>query len=149
MKILLPVFMLLLVLSCKKNGGDGGYHLPPKVMQQVLMDVNLAESYSTIVKDSVHRKGAKNFDSLSVYYKAILDHYKITEEQFSESYNWYRDHPEKLDTAYAGILPIIIREQKTPQALPATPPAILPAPVPVPQKNRDSVRVLHKRNKRK
>ena len=73
-------------------------------MQKVLLDINLAESYSLMVKDSLHRGGSKNVDSLSVYYKEIFDHYKLTPDQFTENLNWYKNHPDDLDSMYSTII---------------------------------------------
>ena len=76
-------------------------------MQKVLLDVNLAEAYAITKKDSLHKPGVKNMDSLAVYYKAIFAHYKITEEQFTASLNWYKDHPDEMDTLYNNMMPVI------------------------------------------
>jgi hypothetical protein len=96
------------LLSCKNNNnGYTGNHLPPKVMQKVLLDINLAEAYCSQEKDSLHKHGEKNLDSLAVHYKDILAHYKITDKQFTESLTWYKNHADKLDTLYSNILPIV------------------------------------------
>ncbi len=102
---LLPVIIaLLMVVSCRNKTADQGYHMPPKMMQQVLMDINLAEAFSTIVRDSAHKPGTKNYDSLAVFYASIFNHYKITPEQFNESLEWYKVNSDKLDTIYTKIL---------------------------------------------
>lgn len=111
MRALLTISILFLVISCKNKAGYTGSHLPPKMMQQVLLDVSLAEGYCTMAKDSLHRAGTKNYDSLAVYYKEIFDHYKITEEQFTESLDWYKNHPSDLDTLYTKMLPIVAKWQ--------------------------------------
>ena len=103
--ILLSVITIL--FSCKNNADFSGDHLSPKVMQKVLLDINVAESYSINVKDSLHKGGTKNMDSLAVYYGAIFAHYKITQEQFSQSLNWYKDHPDEMDTLYNNMIPIV------------------------------------------
>jgi len=76
-----------------------------------LQDVNLAEAYSTLVKDSVYKGTGKNLDSLAQYYKDIFSHYKITQHQFDESMQWYKRHPDELDTVYSKILPVVTRWQ--------------------------------------
>jgi len=109
MLIALPAF---LCLSCKSKSSDyADDHLAPKVMQQVLKDITVAEAYSTIVKDSLHKGGMKNTDSLAGYYKDIFAHYHITQEQFSESLDWYKDHATEMDTIYANLIPIITKLQ--------------------------------------
>ncbi|MFI5195629.1 MAG: DUF4296 domain-containing protein [Chitinophagales bacterium] len=119
MKISLHTIFILIVAaaimqSCRNNSNFSGDHLPPKVMQKVLLDINLAEAYCINVKDSLHRGGSKNFDSLSVYYKDIFAHYKITEEQFTQSITWYKNHPDEMDTVYNNMIPIVARWQSQP-----------------------------------
>lgn len=92
----------ILFISCKVK--DNGDHLPQAEMEKILLDVNLAEAYSQAPANMVARgTSGKNKDSLAVYYKDIFAHYKITEEQFTESLNWYKNHPDKLDTLITGI----------------------------------------------
>lgn len=110
-KLIVVLGGFAVILGCKNATSDSGYHLPPKEMQQVLQDVNIAESYSTIVKDNVHMQGTKNFDSLTVYYKAIFEHYNITAEQFTQSLEWYKSHADKLDTMYSNMIPRITAMQ--------------------------------------
>ena len=102
---------LILMFGCKNGGGASGEHLSPKLMQKVMMDVNLAETYSTHVQDGVHRGSMKNTDSLSAYYKTIFSHYKITEEEFYSSMEWYKSHPEELDSIYAKMLTLVTAMQ--------------------------------------
>lgn len=73
-------------------------------MEKLLLDLNLAESYCVMVKDSMHHGGTKNLDSLAVYYKTIFAHYNITDEQFTENLEWYKNHPADLDSIYNAQL---------------------------------------------
>lgn len=119
MKIQIRTLLIALTVSvalpaCKNNSGFSGDHLSPKVMQNVLLDINLAEAYSLTIKDSLHRTGAKNMDSLAVFYKDIFAHYHITQEQFTESLNWYKNHAEDLDSAYTNMIPIVTKWQSQP-----------------------------------
>ena len=83
-------------------------------MVAVLKDINIAESYSAIVKDSLHNPGMKNTDSLAQFYREIFAHYHITEEEFNASMDWYKSNPESLDSLYTKIIPEIgIMETKT------------------------------------
>jgi hypothetical protein len=110
MKILLLILAIPFVISCNSKSGSGTY-MSPKMMQQVLLDVNFAEAYSSIVKDSTHRVGSKNYDSLAVYYKAIFRHYSITEDQFKQSLDWYKANPDKLDTMCNNLVNKVIALQ--------------------------------------
>jgi hypothetical protein len=111
---IIALALLIVAISCKNNNDFNGGHLSPKVMQKVLLDIHLAEAYSIISKDSLHRGGSKNMDSLSAYYKDIFAHYKITPEQFSQSLEWYKAHPDDMDTMYNNIIPIVTRWQSQP-----------------------------------
>ncbi len=97
--------------ACEDNSPDKP--LPKEKMQQVLLDISIAESYSTMVKDSLHKQGQKNPDSLAQYYKDIFAHHKITYEQYKSSLKWYKDHPDDMDTLFNNILPVVTRWQAT------------------------------------
>ena len=125
-RIPLSALLLLLVFSCRQHNNYSGDHLPKEVMQQLMLDVNIAEAYSISTKDSLHRSGSKNIDSLSVFYSRIFAHYKITEAEFNTSLEWYKNHPEELDTIYAHILPLASKMQAE------APPAKAPMPTPLP-----------------
>ena len=85
-------------------------HLPPAKMQQVLYDIHLAEAYSTMaVKDSTRRRGERNMDSLALYYATIFQHHKLNPAQFQESLQWYKQHPEELDSIYSKMIPDMLK----------------------------------------
>ncbi len=84
-------------------------------MQHLLTDISLAESYSISVKDTSHKEGSKNFDSLAVFYHDVFAHYNITKEQFDASLDWYKEHPEELDSIYSDMIPVIAAMQSRPQ----------------------------------
>jgi hypothetical protein len=130
-RVLVLTCSLALLFSCKQKSAYSGDHLTREMMQKVILDINLAEAYSINAKDSLHRAGTKNVDSLSAFYKRIFDHYQITEQEFNTSLEWYKNHPEELDSVYAHIIPIANKLQAqlpllaTPQ--PPVPPQGLPA----------------------
>ena len=77
-------------------------------MEEVLLDIHLAEAYSTFVpKDTAVRVTEKNMDSLAVYYSRIFDSHNITREQFVSSMKWYKEHPQELDSVYTRMIPHI------------------------------------------
>lgn len=126
----MPFVLLAAVLwvSCKSKSADDS-HLPPKVMEQVVKDISMAEAYSTLVKDSLHKGGSKNMDSLSVYYKDIFAHYKITGEQFSQSLDWYKDHASEMDTMYSNLIIMVTKLQNVYPATKIPLPDNKPSPV--------------------
>ena len=53
----------------------------------------------------------KNTDSLAGFYITIFKHYNITAEEFAASLEWYKAHPEELDSMYNKMLPVATRMQ--------------------------------------
>jgi len=76
-------------------------------MQQILLDINIAEVYSTMVHDSLHTAGAKNEDSLAMYYNDIFAHHKVSRQEFEKSLAWYKAHPDDMDSMVNQMLPTV------------------------------------------
>lgn len=89
------LFIISTLQACKEAPGK---HLPQKKMEDVLLDLAMAEAYSGVTRDNLHPSGAKNIDSLAYYYRQILDHHKVSVEEFRQSIDWYKAHPDVLDT---------------------------------------------------
>lgn len=107
---LLLLYCSFLAISCKMPTKKET-HIAPDVMAELMVDIQMAETYSTMVKDSVHTNGKKNADSLAAFYKDILAHHNITMEQFSKSLDWYKSHPNEMDTLYNDMIPILTETQ--------------------------------------
>lgn len=91
-----------LLLSCHQK------EQPPisrEKMADVVLDLHLAEVYSSIARDSAYSVSAKKMDSLAVYYKDVLHHHNISEEQYTAIVNWYKINPQELDSVYAKVIP--------------------------------------------
>lgn len=88
------------VPACNKANEE---HLQPQKMEGILVDIGLAETYSTMVNDSAHHFGVKNIDSLAKFYNEILAHHNVTIDQFRTSLDWYKHHPEDMDTLYNHV----------------------------------------------
>jgi len=105
------IFTILFVAGCKPNMGSD--LLPPAVMMKMLTDIQLAETYSGQVKgDPRQRAFAKNTDSLALYYKEIFAHYKVSQQQFDDNIQWYKAHPEDLDSIYVKMIPELSKYDK-------------------------------------
>jgi hypothetical protein len=78
-------------------------HLPPEVMERVLMDMQMADVYSVMTQPDSITVNARNMDSLTDFYAGILKHHNLTEEQFASSMKWYEEHPEELEEIYNRI----------------------------------------------
>lgn len=99
------LFLLFAFTSCQEVTTP---HLPAEKMEEILLDIHLAEAYSTMVpKDSTVRITDKNLDSLAVYYKKVFDNHQITPQQFLSSMKWYKEHPVELDSIYTRMIPRI------------------------------------------
>lgn len=89
-------------VACKS---DEPAHLSAEKMQAVLKDIQVAETYSTMVaRDSLHMTNEKNADSLALYYKEIFQHHHITRQEFESSMKYYEQHPDDLDSIYGRVL---------------------------------------------
>ena len=100
-------FLLLTAISCNNQPA----HLSPEQMKDVLLDMHLAESYSTIAGPDSVRKLGKNEDSLTKFYTVILHHHGVTTAQFIQSMDWYRDRPEQLDSIYSKMISVLNKMQ--------------------------------------
>lgn len=100
-----------IVASCtSKSTGDV---ISADKMKDILTDMHYADTYSSMLNDTLHMSGAKNMDSLAVFYKSILEHHKVSVEEFNESIKWYKLNPEKLDSVYAAMIPMISKMEAT------------------------------------
>jgi len=108
---LLLLCFILLATACKMPD-ENDNHLSPERMANLMVDIHLAETYSTLVKDSTHTPGKKNPDSLAAFYKDIFAHHHTTMEEFSKSLTWYKAHPNEMDSLYNGMIPIISKFQQ-------------------------------------
>jgi len=105
LKLLSCLFFLFAFASCQEEATS---HLPAQKMEEILLDIHLAEAYSTMVpKDSTVRITDKNLDSLAVFYKKVFDNHQITQQQFLSSMKWYKEHPVELDSIYTRMIPRI------------------------------------------
>ncbi len=94
--------------SCRKEGS----HLPRAQMASVVADLQLADVYSGMVRDTTRPGIEKAYDSLAVWTNSILSQHGITREGFNRSMDWYRDHPAELDSMFAAVIPILEKAQK-------------------------------------
>jgi hypothetical protein len=132
-RTLVAVGILSFVSGCDMT--DGQPPLSKETMRSVLLDLNMAESYSTMVKDTIRGSSSKNPDSLGTYYQAVFKHYGISRDEFDKSMAWYKERPNEMDSLFSGIIPIATRLQahtdsveheKKPEPAPATPPQAKP-----------------------
>jgi len=97
---LLLLFICCGAYSCKEKAK----HLSPARMTEILMDMHLAEAYAQQLPRDSMQVSLKNEDSLLVFNARILNHYQLSETDFKNSIEWYKAHPELLDSIYQNIL---------------------------------------------
>lgn len=110
-QVLAVLFFLMLMATataCKR--GQLG-HLPPEEMAPILADLHLADAYSGILHDSTRAVVGKNYDSLAVWTTAILAKHHITQKEFNQSMDWYRDRPVELDSLYMKVIPLLDKQR--------------------------------------
>lgn len=96
------VALLLLQTGCKSLPDN-----PPVAtdkMSKILLDMQIAETYSLGLGDSVTNKFEKNYDSLGVFYRSIFKKYDISFEDFKDAMKWYEERPPKMDSLLSGVL---------------------------------------------
>lgn len=102
--LLLLIWMPLLFACVNKRKPP----IEPHKMEQVLMDLHMAESFSTLFRnDSIQRAKERNTDSLAVFYRSVFKRHGLTLEEFDRGMSWYKEHPEELDSIYARLVPQI------------------------------------------
>lgn len=104
-RIFLSAFYILFICSCKGSGPP----LPREKMEKVMLDVQLAEVYSSLMPQDSAAKAttAKNNDSLAIFYKEILAHHQVTAADFITSLDWYRAHPDELDSVFGKSIKVL------------------------------------------
>jgi len=100
-------------------------------MEKILLDLQLAETYSLGLGDSIKNRFTKNKDSLAVFYQAVFAHHKVTDDRFIQAMNWYARHPGLAESLFHIVLDRLDREKARLNIASARPETIeVPAPGP-------------------
>jgi Domain of unknown function (DUF4296) len=97
--VLIAFLMVLGSSSCKE-----AQPLPLNVMSKILLKMHLAESYAQALPKRENSTVYKDPDSLLKHHAVILDEHRISKEEFEKSLNYYKKHPDLLDSIYQLIL---------------------------------------------
>lgn len=67
--------------------------------------MHLADSYAQFAtaKDSLSHE-IKNQDTLKWSYARVFQIHKVSENEFKDNLNWYKKHPDLLDSVYEKVL---------------------------------------------
>lgn len=106
----IAVSLLLTTSACDDQGAKEA-PIPREKMQRLLLDINIAEVYSGMTKDTLHKPGTKNADSLTAFYTDVFAHHHVTREEFEKAMIWYKAHPDEMDSLVNAIMPEVERLQ--------------------------------------
>ena len=70
-------------------------------MKNILLDLQLSETYSTgLNTDTLNpaHRFTKNYDSLTLFYASILQHYNLSSVAFKDAMKWYEMNPPMMDS---------------------------------------------------
>jgi hypothetical protein len=79
--------------------------ISPAKMSSMLTDMHLADAYAqfSTSKDSLSHE-IKNEDTLKWSYARVFQIHKVSEKEFKDNLNWYKKHPDLLDSVYQKVL---------------------------------------------
>lgn len=106
--VLLSFLLLLSASSCTEER-------PPMSEAELLpliIELHLADAYSTQVRDTLHPGQDKNYDSLAVWTLRILKRHQVSQQDFSAGMDWFRDHPDRLQKLYEAAADSLERMRK-------------------------------------
>lgn len=78
--------------------------LSTEKMSTILTEMHVAEAYSQFVGRDSLQSGMKNLDSIKYFDAAILKENNTTETELRQSIDWYKNHPDLLDSVYQQVL---------------------------------------------
>jgi hypothetical protein len=101
------IFIGLLLIGC---GSSDSTPVPAelidaKEMVQILADIHIADAFLTAKQ--------VNLDSIPSlvpgYHTQIFEDHRVEEVEFMRTFDWYMDHPEKMESLYAEVLAELTR----------------------------------------
>ena len=100
---------MIILSSCSREKEEIPSNImPQKKMIEVLSDVHYTE-------ETIQLKNLNYSDSTRKiaygYYKEVFQKHQITPEQFKESFEWYKSHPEVMNDMYKEIITHLSEEQ--------------------------------------
>ncbi|MCB0700921.1 MAG: DUF4296 domain-containing protein [Chitinophagales bacterium] len=100
-KFIAILSIVVFAVSCKPT--EETAPIPRDKMTEIVTDIHLAETYSTMVWDS-SRMVNKHPDSLASFYHTILEHHSVSIDSFNHSLEWYSAHTTELDSVYNSVI---------------------------------------------
>lgn len=112
---ILAVCLVLLITACGEADKVPTDVLSKEKMRDVLLDMNLADSYAGLEEDGINVVVSDSVrkERLKVYYRQILDLHKLTPEQFNHSYAYYESHPDKFRNIYDMMFADVTKDKES------------------------------------
>lgn len=101
-----------ILLSCRQQGRENGRIIPKAKMEAILWDIVRADVYTNqyLKKDSLVKDTVENIRLQN----KIFQNYKVTREDFRNSYEYYMARPAEMTVMLDSI---IARQSKTNQTI--------------------------------
>jgi hypothetical protein len=101
MRIIVILIAIATFTAC--NNGNKGT-IPMNKMAKLMAQMQLIDAYASLQVDSAEKQFKnKNLDTLHHYYGRLFKEYAVSENDFSNSYNYYASDYSLLDSLYASI----------------------------------------------
>lgn len=109
-KIFVPLFALILFQSCTRTEGPVPKEIiSPDSMVSILVDVHLAEAASNVSRiNDVQRFSASDL------YPVIFKTHHTDSVAFRKSFDYYLEHPKKLDKIYEQVINELSKRESEP-----------------------------------
>lgn len=106
------VFLLLFTIACGQADRVPEGVLSKEEMRDVLIDMNLADVYSSESGDhGMPLPDSVRQDKVKIYYTQILQLHKLTVKQFRKSYDFYESHPDRFREVYEMMKDVVTAEK--------------------------------------
>ncbi|HVI46550.1 MAG TPA: DUF4296 domain-containing protein [Chitinophaga sp.] len=100
MKIVLKLIvtgMCLYFISCADAGKVPAKIIAKQKMSAILIDMSLADAYGNdATAETMRLPDSLRQEKIKVYYKQILNLHQVSVPEFTSSYAWYEEHPDRL-----------------------------------------------------
>jgi hypothetical protein len=108
------VCLVLLITACGEADKVPKDVLSKEKMRDVLLDMNMADSYAGLEEDGVNVVVSDSVrkERLKVYYRQILDLHKLTPQEFNHSYAYYESHPDKFKGIYDMMFAVVSKQKE-------------------------------------
>ncbi len=99
-----PGYLILLSLlaftACKEKETPPAGLLPVELMQEVLVELHVADAYTERNRQSLVYRNNLRED----LYREVLTHFNVSEADFRTTYNYYISHPDLMDSLYQRVI---------------------------------------------